>query len=98
MSTYVIVTEKVEDETTFESYRRVVPETLAAHGGKFVVRGADFEVVEGQWPMPRLVIIEFPTREAAKAWYNSPEYQKVLPLRLKSSVGNMVMVDTISRP
>ena len=50
-------------------------------------------MLEGEWAMPRLVIIEFPSRQAAESWYRSPEYQKILPLRLKSGKGNLVIVD-----
>ena len=48
---------------------------------------------EGEWPHPRLVVIEFPSRAAAEDWYKSPDYQKVIPLRLGSTVGNLVIVD-----
>ena len=93
MSAYVVVQESVTDQAMFDAYRKEVLATIAAHGGRFIVRGGKLTVLEGEWPMPRLVILEFPTREAAEAWYRSPEYQKILPLRLKSSVGNLVIVD-----
>jgi uncharacterized protein (DUF1330 family) len=67
--------------------------TIAVHGGRFIVRGGALTVLEGEWPMPRLVILEFPTRAAAEAWYRSPEYQRILSLRLQSSTGNLVIVD-----
>ena len=67
--------------------------TLAAHGGRFLVRGAALTVQEGEWPHPRLVVIEFPSREAAEGWYQSPAYQQLMPLRLRSTVGNLVIVD-----
>jgi uncharacterized protein (DUF1330 family) len=50
-------------------------------------------VLEGEWAHPRTVIIEFPSREAAEGWYNSPAYQKIISLRLKSTVGNLVILD-----
>jgi len=93
MSAYVVVQESVTDQAMFDAYRKEVPPTIAAHGGRFTVRGGALTVLEGQWPLPRLVIIEFPSRAAAEAWYRSPEYQKLLPLRLKSSTGNLVIVD-----
>ena len=93
MSAYVIVTEKVTDQKVFDQYRGGVVDTLAPFKGRFVVRGGKFSVVEGEWPMPRLVIIEFPSREAANSWYRSPAYQSLVPLRHMSSVGNMVIVD-----
>jgi uncharacterized protein (DUF1330 family) len=93
MAAYVIVQERITDQETFDAYRKDVPATIAAHGGRFLVRGGRLSVVEGEWPLPRLVVIEFPTRAAAEAWYRSAEYQKLLPLRLKSSTGNFIIVD-----
>jgi uncharacterized protein (DUF1330 family) len=93
MTAYVVVQESVTDQATFDAYRKDVPATVAAHGGRFIVRGGTLTVVEGEWKLPRLVIIEFPSRAAAEAWYRSPEYQKLLPLRLSSSTGNFVIVD-----
>jgi uncharacterized protein (DUF1330 family) len=93
MSAYVVVQEDIKDEATFDLYRKQVMPTIAAHGGRFIVRGGTITVLEGEWPMPRFVIIEFPSRQAAEGWYRAPEYQKILPLRLKSGTGNLVIVD-----
>ena len=93
MKAYVVVQERVHDEKMFGEYRKDVMATINAHGGKFVVRGGNLTVVEGEWPMPRFVVIEFASRQAAEGWYKSPEYQKILPLRLKSAEGNLVIVD-----
>ncbi len=93
MKAYVIVQETIHDQIMFDAYRKDVMATLAAFGGKFVVRGGTLTVVEGEWPYKRTVIVEFPSRVAAEAWYASPAYQKVLPLRLKSSKCNLVIVD-----
>jgi uncharacterized protein (DUF1330 family) len=95
MTAYVIATETetVTDEATFAKYRAEVPKTLEPFGARFVVRGGNFTVVEGEWKHPRLVIIEFPSRTAAEGWYNFPEYQKVIGLRLKSTAGNLIIVD-----
>ena len=93
MKAYVIVLETVTDEETFAAYRSGVVATLEEFGGRFIVRGGQLTVVEGEWPHPRLVMIEFPSRDAAEGWYHSPAYQKLLPLRLRSAVGNLVIVD-----
>jgi uncharacterized protein (DUF1330 family) len=93
MKAYFIAAETMKDEAAFAAYRKESPATLAAFGGKFVVRGGHLTTLEGEWPHPRLVIIEFPSRAAAEGWYRSPEYQKILPLRQKSTVGNMIIVD-----
>jgi uncharacterized protein (DUF1330 family) len=93
MKAFVIAAETVNDETMFSEYRKAVPATVEAFGGKFIVRGGNLKLLEGQWPHPRLVIIEFPSREAAEGWYASPDYQKIIGLRHNSSVGNLVIVE-----
>ena len=93
MRAYVIVQVTIKDQKMFADYRKDVAATITASGGHFVVRGGHLTVVEGEWPHQRTVIIEFPSRAAAEGWYQSPVYQKLLPLRLGSSVGNFVIVD-----
>jgi uncharacterized protein (DUF1330 family) len=93
MKAYAVVTETVHDQAVFDTYRKEVMATLAPFGGEFVVRGGALTVVEGEWPHPRLVIIEFPSRAAAEGWYASDAYQAVIPLRLNSATGNFVIVD-----
>jgi uncharacterized protein (DUF1330 family) len=93
MKAFVVAAETVKDEAMFAEYRKGVPATVEAFGGKFVARGGDLKVLEGEWPHPRLVIIEFPSRAAAEGWYKSAEYRKIISLRHKSSVGNLVIVD-----
>jgi len=93
MKAYAVVQERVSDQKMFDEYRQQVMPTVLAHGGTFVVRGGKLTVLEGEWKLPRLVIIEFPSRAAAEGWYHSPEYQKIIPLRLKSAAGNFIIVD-----
>ena len=90
---YAIAAETINDEAGFAQYRAAVPSTVSTFGGKFIVRGGNLTDVEGKWPHQRLVIIEFPSREAAEGWYNSPAYQEIISLRRKSSVGNLIIVD-----
>jgi len=77
----------------FAEYRKQVVATVEAFGGRFIARGGKLTVIEGEWQHPRTVIIEFPTREAAEGWYKSPDYQKIVGLRLKSTSGNLVILD-----
>lgn len=90
---YVIAAETVHDQAMFDAYRKEVLGTLVPFGGAFVVRGGRLTSLEGEWPHPRLVIIEFPSRDAAEAWYESDAYRKIISLRHRSSVGNLVIVD-----
>ena len=93
MKAYVIAAETINDAVMFDLYRKEVPATLVAFGGAFVVRGGNLTVLEGEWPHSRFVAIEFPSRAAAEDWYKSAEYQKIVSLRHKSSVGNLIIVD-----
>jgi uncharacterized protein (DUF1330 family) len=93
MKAFVIATETIRDETIFATYREKVLPTIEQFGGKFLARGGNIRILEGEWPHRRLVIIEFPSRDAAAQWYNSVEYQKIISLRHNSSLGNLVIVD-----
>ena len=93
MKAYVIAAETINDPAMFDLYRRQVPATLVPFGGQFLARGGNKTVLEGEWPQPRLVVIEFPSRTAAEDWYKSAEYQKIISLRLKSSAGNLIIAD-----
>jgi len=78
MSAYIIVDIDIHDTAGLEEYRRQVPATIAKYGGRFIVRGGKFETLEGNWNPKRLVVLEFPSGEQAKRWYDSAEYR---PLR-----------------
>jgi len=93
MKAYVIAAATVNDPAMFDLYRKEVPATLVPFGGQFVARGGNLTVLEGEWPHPRVVIIEFPSRAAAEDWYKSAEYRKIISLRHESSAGNLVIVD-----
>lgn len=81
MKVDVIVQETIHDQMMFEAYRRDVLATIEEFGGKFIVRGGQLTVIEGEWPHQLTVVLEFPSRVAAEALYASPSYQKVRPLR-----------------
>jgi uncharacterized protein (DUF1330 family) len=93
MKAYVIAVEAVHDEAMFAEYCEQVPGTLVRFGAQFIARGGKWTTLEGQWQHPRTVVIEFPAREAAEAWYKSPDYQKIVGLRHKSSSGNLIILD-----
>ncbi len=95
MAAYLIVQVEVTDPDTFEEYRKQVPGTLAAYGGEYIVRGGEMEVLEGEWPIPRLVIIRFDSMAQARKWYQSPEYEGPHKLREASARANLVLVDGV---
>ncbi|MCZ7439472.1 DUF1330 domain-containing protein [Micromonospora sp. WMMC241] len=75
-------------------YIEKVQSTFAPFGGRFRVHGADPEVLEGQWP-GTVVIVEFPDVERARAWYASPAYQEILPLRTRNIEGETIILDGV---
>ncbi len=95
MAAYLIVQVEITDPDTFEEYKKQVPATLAAYGGEYIVRGGEIDVLEGEWPIPRLVIIRFSSMEQARKWYRSPEYEGPHKLREASARANIVLVDGV---
>jgi uncharacterized protein (DUF1330 family) len=95
MAAYIIVDVDVKDAKAFEPYKQPTAASVAQYGGKFIVRSSEYEVLEGSWRPTRLVVIEFPSVEAAKRWYESPEYQKVMPIRLQHAVSMMLLVNGV---
>ena len=95
MSGYVIGNINVTDPDAFEEYRGMVPATIAAYGGKYLVRGGVADVVEGDWNPNRLVVLEFESVERAREWYNSPEYTPAKAVRLKASTGDLLFVEGV---
>ncbi len=93
MAAYVIVDIQVTDPAGYEEYKKLAPPAVAAYDGKYVARGGKAETLEGNWSPTRLVILEFPSVERAKAWLNSPEYSAAKQLRHKYAKSQMVVVE-----
>ena len=95
MPAYLIVETDITDPEQYEQYKAASPGAIAAHGGRFVVRGGETAVLEGDWNPKRLVVVEFDDLEAAKRFYDSPEYQAAMKLREGAASLNMVAVEGI---
>lgn len=93
MPAYVIADVEVTDPALYEEYRKGVPATIAAYGGRYVARGGAVEVLEGDWIPRRAVILEFPSVERVKAWYDSPEYRPLREIRRRASNSRLVIVE-----
>ena len=94
MAAFMIADVQATDPERYTEYTSQVPATVEKYGGRFVVRGGAFETIEGEWQPGRIVMIEFPSMERAKAWYDSPEYQAIIPLREKyARTGFLTMVE-----
>ena len=84
---YFFVEVEITDPAAYEAYRTSVPDIIAAHGGRILVRGEDAQLLDGLVPHRRRVIVEFDSPEAVKNFYHSDAYQAVQPIRLKASNG-----------
>jgi len=93
MAAYVIANVSVQDAATFEEYRRQVPATIAKHGGRYLVRGGRVERVEGAWSPARLVVLEFPSMEQARRWYESDDYREPKALRMACATTDVLFVE-----
>jgi uncharacterized protein (DUF1330 family) len=95
MAAYVVVEIDVTDPVGYEEYRRIGTPTVAAYGGKFVVRGGKVEVLEGNWTPKRLVVLEFDSVKRAKEWWSSEEYGVAKRVRQKTARTNMIVVEGV---
>jgi uncharacterized protein (DUF1330 family) len=96
MAAYIIAQINAINAGRYPEYTAQVPATIAKHGGRFIARGGNAKVLEGNLPLPqRLVIIEFPSREAAEAWWSSEEYEPLKALRQANSEGTLFLVDGV---
>jgi uncharacterized protein (DUF1330 family) len=98
MAAYVIAELDVTDPATFEEYRRLVPATIEKYGGRYLVRGGRVETVEGDRQPKRLVVLEFPSLERARAWYDSEDYRGPKALRMRSARTDVLFVEGVTSP
>ena len=93
MSAYIVVQINVTDPATYERYKELAPPSISKYGGRYIVRGGRSEILEGGWQPSRLVILEFPDMERAKAWWASPEYAEAKALRIEASDSEMLVIE-----
>ncbi len=93
MPAYVIAEVEVTNPVGYDAYRPLAGASIAQYGGKFLARGGRTELLEGSPDPARVVVIEFTDLAAAKRWYDSPEYQEALKIRLANSTGRVLIVE-----
>lgn len=96
MAAYVIVEMTVTDPVRIEDYRKQAGASVAAYGGKFVVRGGKIDPLEGDWNPQRIVVLEFATADQAKKWWTSPEYRAACEIRNRSAKTRMILVEGVA--
>jgi uncharacterized protein (DUF1330 family) len=92
MAAYILVNVKVTDPERYSTYRQLAQDAIALHGGRYLARGGETAVLEGDWAPDRVVVLEFPTLEAAKVFYDSPEYRAARAARGGAATMSMVAV------
>jgi uncharacterized protein (DUF1330 family) len=95
MPAYVVANVRVEDPERYAEYVAQVPATIERYGGRFLARAGRAERLEGAVEPARFVVLEFPSYEAAKAWYESDEYRPLLELRQQTSTGDLILTDGV---
>jgi uncharacterized protein (DUF1330 family) len=93
MAAYVLAEIEITNAEGYREYTRAVPATIEKYGGRFLVRGNPCHVLEGDWPERRRVLLEFPSTEAARKWWDSTEYAQPRALRRANSNGRLLLME-----
>lgn len=89
----------VTDREGIKPYSAQVESTFRPFGGRYIVRGGNINMLEGDGPKGGMVVIEFDTKEQAQAWYDSPAYRKIMPIRHKTATSRVYIVEgTVTSP
>jgi uncharacterized protein (DUF1330 family) len=92
MAAYMVCTMTIHDPVTFRKYSDHTPKTLGKYGGRFLTRGDAVTTSEGETFTERMVILEFPDRASAEAWYNDPEYQRLSEFRRAATTSTRMIL------
>lgn len=95
MPAYVFANVRVLDPIGYEQYKEMVPDTILQFGGRYLARGGRAEVMEGAMEAGRMIVVEFPSYEAAQRWYASPEYSVAKAIRQKCAEGELVFIEGV---
>ncbi|MET0519954.1 MAG: DUF1330 domain-containing protein [Burkholderiaceae bacterium] len=94
-SAYILANVQVSNPAQYEEYKKLSSAAMQAHGAEVCVRGGAVEVLEGDWTPERVVLLKFPSVEAAHAFYDSPEYGRARAARLGAAVMRMVLIEGV---
>lgn len=93
MTAYLVLDFTILDLPGFRPYIDGVPTFIARHGGRYIVRGVEPQVMEGDWSPQRVVILEFPAAENARAFLDDPEFQSLKAVRERTTVSKLILVE-----
>ena len=97
MSSYILAHVQVHDPEEYKKYLAGFIEAFNPFQGKILVATDQKQVLEGEWPEARTIVMEFPSRELAMAWYQSEAYGKVAKHRMQAASTNMVLLEGYTR-
>ena len=95
MAGYVVADVRVTDEAGFADFAAGVPASIERHGGKYIIRGGDPEVRQGDWAPPRFVVVEFDSVEAGRAWLDSESYAELAEILNRTSNTSIIVMDGV---
>ena len=93
MTAYVVVDIHVHDPVRYEEYKRKAAPSVAAFGGRYIVRGGAVSCLEGEWPTNRFVVLEFPSSARAREWWGSELYAPIKAIRHATASSKMILVE-----
>jgi uncharacterized protein (DUF1330 family) len=96
MSAYVISEVEMRNAADFETYRTIAAKTIAQYGGRYLVRGGDVSLIEGGPPPKAVIVVEFPTMERLREWYDSREYAEALKARQTALERRLIFVEGVA--
>ncbi len=95
--TYLVTTIKaIKDDDAFQRFAALAKPLIETHGGRYLAIEREPEIAAGEWPFVRTIIVRFPSLAAARAWWTSPEYQELAPLRERAIDVNFVFVQDLA--
>jgi uncharacterized protein (DUF1330 family) len=95
MPAYLVSDVSIQDAEAFQVYRTRAAAAIARYGGRYLARVGAIEPLEGSWRPERIIIVEFPSIEQARAWYRSPEYASALEVRDRALSRDLILVDGV---
>jgi uncharacterized protein (DUF1330 family) len=95
MAAYIIVNVTINDPSRYDEYKQLAAVTVEAYGGRYIVRGGATATLEGEWRPGRVVVLEFPDSDRAKAWWSSSEYAPAKEIRQAIATTDMIVVDGV---
>jgi uncharacterized protein (DUF1330 family) len=98
MAAYLIGNITITDPERYPAYREKVPAVIAQYGGRYLVRGGAVHPLEGELGIDRFVVLEFPSMEAARRFYDNPEYAPLLKLRTETTRSHVALVEGYDAP